>query len=138
MISSSAYPFSFAGPGHSRSRRERPACIDIDQNVTCTSSAIDLLLDALQQWEAPALGLGIDLSVAASACDPGQFCMQQHARSIAFMHASWLVQSPCLSFSNCGTHTHTGIEEAAGKRARAHTQTRECTAQRYLLYLMDR
>lgn len=37
---------------------------------------------------------------------------------------------PCLSFSNCGTHTHTGIEEAAGKRARAHTQTRECTAQR--------
>jgi hypothetical protein len=51
-------------------------------------------------------GLGIDLSVAASACDPGQFCMQQHARSIAFMHASWLVQSPCLSFSNCGTHTH--------------------------------
>lgn len=110
---------------------ERPACIDdIHQNVTCTSSAIDLLLDALQQWEAPALGLGIDLSVAASACDPGQFCMQQHARSIAFMHASWLVQSPCLSFSNCGTHTHTGIEEAAGISARAHTQTRECTAQR--------
>ena len=107
-----AWAVGTAGAGEASMHRHRSECHMHQQRHTLAAGCIATM-------GAPALGLGI-LSVAACDCDPGQFCMQQHARSIAFMHASWLVQCPCLSFSNCGTHTHTGIVRS-GRYKAAHT-----------------